>query len=1257
MASASMLRAEIYSGKCDYDLTWSFNTEDGVLTISGTGAMMVRTYDATSEFPWYPYRSSIKSLDIKEGVTTIGNFAFNSYSNLTSANIPNSITSIGNFAFSHCSGLTSVTIPESVTSIGKYAFYGCSSLTSMTIPNSVTSIGYYAFENCSSLTKVNISDLTAWCNISFDDEYANPLCHAKHLFLNDVEITDLVIPNNITSIKDYAFENCSSLTSVTIGNSVTSISSSAFLGCSGLSSVVWNAKNCNDLSSNPFASAVTSFTLGDEVEHIPAFLCEEMSQITSINIPNSVTTIGDYAFVGCSSLTSVTFGNSVTSIGSRAFQDCSSLTTVVWNAKNCNDFSSRNTPFYFYNSNNGFDLRKQITSLTFGDEVEHIPAYLCYGMSNLLMATIPNSATSIGNGAFSNCSGLTSLAIPNGVTSIGDDAFTSCSNMTQITIPEGVRYIGSNAFALCYKLSEVQIPNSVTEIGYMTFWMCESLQSIVIPDNVTAVGNEAFYYCSALESITFGKGLTYFGDNVLMGCSKLKDVVWKAIRCQDFTDINTPFYYYQPKTKTQKAKVVYDIRAQITSFTFGDEVEYVPAYLCSGMVNAEITIKNCKTEIGTHALDNCDYNIEGVYNIVLPDTTLCYNEELIIDGVQCNLQKTPNGKQIWTRNLTTIDGCDSIISISVLWKRVAPLADFNFTIKDAFDTPNSGSISWTVTGNTDYKYDYYTLNGNKYSNSSSSRYNLSAGEYKLVFYNEACNDSTIKYITINQLGIKVNNQYYLLDEENHTATLTYRGTSSSDYSNEYSGNITIPQVVTYSGVEYKVIGINNSTFSGCNKIKTVTLESSTPLSMNYSGLSSNTIVYVPFGSLNAYKAAPEWSNYTLHVIDPTHASATTGATSATITLGDSNEALYIASCGIIDGEATDGNVLEYIGLEPNSTYANLPLYINSTKGDYDTLHYSFTTSALELTTQQSKAISSTTAILLAETNMSDAEVNCGFEWKRENAPDAMAGTKVYCPVANGTMAGRLKGLKDDVYYKYRAFYQSTAGNTYYGDWQYIFTGDDAVEFDPVMYTYAASAVTETEATLKGYALAGSDEFTEQGFEYWAESRVIPEGANHTPARAYQNAIGEHLSVQATGISMKVTLTNLDEGTVYKYRTYAVVNGAKVYGSEMSFTTRGEYLYTVTFVDYDGTILGSDKVHYGTAATAPEDPSRGGYNFSGWDKDYSNVTDDLIVTAQYTVSTALPQATTDSSVQKFIRDGQLFIQKSGKTYTIQGVEVK
>ena len=132
-------------------------------------------------------------------------------------------------------------------------------------------------------------------------------------------------------------------------------------------------------------------------------------------------------------------------------------------------------------------------------------------------------------------------------------------------------------------------------------------------------------------------------------------------------------------------------------------------------------------------------------------------------------------------------------------------------------------------------------------------------------------------------------------------------------------------------------------------------------------------------------------------------------------------------CGIEEGEEFPGNIVEYNGLEPNGTYNEIPFFIKTNEGDYDTLHVSFTTPALELTTKPSKPVSSTTAILLAETNMSDAEVSCGFEYKRNDAPADMDGTKVYCPVASGQMAGRLKNLKDDVYYKYRAFYQSAAG--------------------------------------------------------------------------------------------------------------------------------------------------------------------------------------------------------------------------------------
>ena len=194
-----------------------------------------------------------------------------------------SVTTIGGSAFFGCDGLTSVTIGNSVTSIGEYAFSGCSGLTSVTIPNSVTSIGYSAFGGCSGLTEVNIIDLSAWCKIYFRDYSSNPLYYAKNLKLNGTEIKNLIIPNDITEIKGYAFSGCSGLTSVTIPNSVTSIGDSAFRGCSGL---------------------------------------------TSVNIPNSVTTIGYDAFAYCSGLTSVTIPNSVTTIGNSAFYGCTGLTSV-----------------------------------------------------------------------------------------------------------------------------------------------------------------------------------------------------------------------------------------------------------------------------------------------------------------------------------------------------------------------------------------------------------------------------------------------------------------------------------------------------------------------------------------------------------------------------------------------------------------------------------------------------------------------------------------------------------------------------------------------------------------------------------------------------------------------------------------------------------------------------------------------------------------------------------------------------------------
>jgi hypothetical protein len=225
----------------------------------------------------------------------------------------------------------------------------------------------------------------------------------------------------------------------------------------------------------------------------------------------------------------------------------------------------------------------------------------------------------------------------------------------------------------------------------------------------------------------------------------------------------------------------------------------------------------------------------------------------------------------------------------------------------------------------------------------------------------------------------------------------------------------------------------------------------------------------------------------------------------------------------------------------------------------------------------------------------------------------------------------------------------------------------AVEFDPILYTYGATVVKENEATISGYALAGSEDFTEQGFEYWAETRANG-GANaphHMPA-----ALGEHFFVQASGISLRVTLTNLDAGTVYKYRVYGKVGDQYYYGSEQAFTTTGTYTpptYTITFANWDGATLQSSQVEEGTlpeyTGATPERPEDEQYiyTFNGWSPAIVAATADATYTAQYVSKDkheGLGEVPSDQvQSTKLLRNGVLYIERNGKTYTVTGAEVK
>ena len=503
--------ASVESGTCGENVNWTLDA-DGTLTISGTGAMA--NYNIDDDYairaPWYG--SLVKTVIIKNGVTSIGDYAFHNSRYLTSVTISASVTSIGNHAFHNCPSLTSVTIPASVTSIGISVFNGCESLTSVTIPNGVTSIGGWMFYGCSSLTRVTI-------------------------------------PNSVTSIGNSVFEDCTSLTSVTIPNSVTSIGYSAFSGCSALTDVYYDGYGIDWLALGRHSEISNSATVhfkdnlydkgtcgtnvnwvmtGDGtltisgkgrisnydynnsapwekcsayikcvvikpgVRGIGDYAFHDCSSLTSVTIPNSVTIIGSSAFYGCSSLTSVTIPNSVTSIGQSAFWSCSSLTDVtIPNSVTSIEICT-------------FSSCTSLTHVTIPNSVTSIGVLAFEYCKSLTSVTIPNSVTSIGVLAFKGCTSLKSVTIPNSVTSIEYYAFEDCSSLTRVTIPNSVTGIGGGAFENCTSLTSVKLPSALQWIDPETFSNCTALTSVTIPKSVTGIGEKAFYYCDSLTDVYYG---------------------------------------------------------------------------------------------------------------------------------------------------------------------------------------------------------------------------------------------------------------------------------------------------------------------------------------------------------------------------------------------------------------------------------------------------------------------------------------------------------------------------------------------------------------------------------------------------------------------------------------------------------------------------------------------------------------------------------------------------------------------------------
>jgi hypothetical protein len=367
-----------------------------------------------------------------------------------------------------------------VTSIREDAFDACVGLTRLTIPNNVTSIGDSAFSGTS--------------------------------------VTDATISNSVTNIGEHAFGSCSRLTAITVD------ALNSFYG--SLDGVLFN-KNQTILIQCPGGKA-GSYTIPNSVTRIGDEAFSGCASLTSVTIPNSVTCIGGGAFSGCASLTSVTIPNSVTSIGDEAFSGCTSLTNAaipnsVTNIgagvfENCTSVSAITVDALnsFYSSVAGVLFDKSQTTL------------VQYPGGKAGSYTIANGVTSIGEGAFGECAGLTNVTIANSVTNLGDWAFRDCIGLTSATIGNRLTSIGSGGFWFCTSLTNVTIPDSVTSIGEGAFGACTDLTSVTIPDSVTNIGDWAFYYCISLAWVTIGNSVTNIGDWAFDDCTNLTGVYFQG---------------------------------------------------------------------------------------------------------------------------------------------------------------------------------------------------------------------------------------------------------------------------------------------------------------------------------------------------------------------------------------------------------------------------------------------------------------------------------------------------------------------------------------------------------------------------------------------------------------------------------------------------------------------------------------------------------------------------------------------------------
>ena len=786
------------------NLTWKLY-EDGTLNISGTGAMKNYIYGNNKS----PARLnlSVTSIVIEEGVTSIGDYAFENCDNLTSITIPGNVESIGESAFYSCDNLTDVTLQDGVKSIGDAAFIWCNNLTNIVLPNSITSIGDWAFKDCTSLTSIKIPSSVT----SIHDPFYN--CFSLKTISLDCN----------SPLKRTDFGKQADLVSYTPHTLIKTEAKPVTDDESG-NKEYWTCSHCGKY----FLSDDTNPETATAVELSEIIICNHKNaELRNASEPTETSPgySGDLYCPDCDKVVEKGYTYWIEdNLTWKLYEDG---TLNISGTGAMKDYDSDDSP--------ATQKKDSVKKVVIEDDVTSIGNYAFSGCSSLTDITLPSSVTSIKSCAFYKCSQLASIEIPSSVTSIGNSAFRNCTGLTSITIPESVTSIGDSAFRNCTGLTSITISDRVTSIGNYVFWGCSNLTSIVIPDSVTSIGELAFSDCSSLKIISLSCKSTLkksdFGDQadlVSYTSHTLKKTEAKAATCTEngnkeyWTCEHCKKYFLSDDSNPETAKAVEQSETVIPASHKLTKVEAKDA-TCAEDGNKEYwTCEHCKK----YFLSD-DTNPETATAVEQSETiipALKHKNATTRDAVE------PNGTKPGYSGDRYCPDCDTVLEKgytywnegNLTWKLDAD-GTLNISGTGAMKDYDSDSNPSPIYNNSDVKEvvieDGVTSIGNKAFDSCSSLTSITIPN----------SVTSIKAATF--YGCTSLTSITIPDSVTSIGYATFTGCSSLT-------SITIPDSVT---------SIGYATFTGCSSLTSITIPDSVT-SIGYAtfaGCSSLTSITIP----------------------------------------------------------------------------------------------------------------------------------------------------------------------------------------------------------------------------------------------------------------------------------------------------------------------------------------------------------------------------------------------------------------------------